>query len=467
MQIQRQENKIQQLSYRDHQRLWQNLYRGKDNSLHSTNVNIQGKKSTRQLASLNAPNFICHELASLICNEQMELNFEDDEDWDFIGPILEYNSFITNFQEAIEMMFALGGVATEVFFNSETDKIEINYIQPINIIPIKWDSSKQITEARLKISEERDKEDIYTLYREHKFEKGTYVIENILYKKAVGEEGLGKRWALQDKYPELEDKLYFNNIDKPFFSYCKPNTTNNIDLDCPMGIAIYANAIDTLKALDTAFDSFLKEFRLGYKRILVPDTYLRYDHTNHQAYFDTDDEVFQGMAGMDTEKITDVSVALRVEEHIQGINFLLEILATQCGFSVGTFTFDGKSMKTATEVISEQSKTFKTKKSHEILIEKLIRDTIEAIFNLADSLNINNKPKEIDLSIHFDDSIADDTMGTIKQEALKVNSGLTSKKRAIMKVHGVGEDEAEQILFEISEENKTVTPEVADIFGAE
>ena len=36
-----------------------------------------------------------------------------------------------------------------------------------------------------------------------------------------------------------------------------------------MGIAIFANAIDTLKKLDMEFDSYCNEFDLGRKRILV------------------------------------------------------------------------------------------------------------------------------------------------------------------------------------------------------
>src|SRR5690606_21602688 len=103
--------------------------------------------------------------------------------------------------------------------------------------------------------------------------------------------------------------------------------------------SIFANALDTLKALDIAFDSFISEFRLGKKRIIVPETAIKtvVDPNDGcvKRYFDPSDEVYQAFHfdTVDNQKIIDNSVELRVEEHIAGINALLEILAMQLGFS--------------------------------------------------------------------------------------------------------------------------------------
>jgi len=47
------------------------------------------------------------------------------------------------------------------------------------------------------------------------------------------------------------------------------NIANNMDLDSPMGIAVFANAIDQLKGIDITYDSYVNEFILGKKRIFV------------------------------------------------------------------------------------------------------------------------------------------------------------------------------------------------------
>lgn len=170
---------------------------------------------------------------------------------------------------------------------------------------------------------------------------------------------------------------------------------------------------------------------------------------------------------MDDATIHDISVELRVEEHVAAINALLNIFAMQTGFSSGTFTFDGESMKTATEVISEQSKTFKSKQSHEIIIEAGIIDLIESILAIAELYDLHSATEEYEISVSFDDSIAEDKAAEIDKQVQLVQAELQSKKRAIMKIFGVTEDEAREIITEINEEQKMATPEIDDsiLFG--
>jgi D-alanine-D-alanine ligase-like ATP-grasp enzyme len=56
-----------------------------------------------------------------------------------------------------------------------------------------------------------------------------------------------------------------------------------------------------------------------------------------------------------TAGVHDISVELRVEEHVAALNALLSILCLQIGFSANTFSFDEHQggIKTATEVVSE------------------------------------------------------------------------------------------------------------------
>lgn len=39
-----------------------------------------------------------------------------------------------------------------------------------------------------------------------------------------------------------------------------------------MGISVFANAVDQIKSCDVVYDSYVNEFILGRKRILVPIT---------------------------------------------------------------------------------------------------------------------------------------------------------------------------------------------------
>ena len=62
---------------------------------------------------------------------------------------------------------------------------------------------------------------------------------------------------------------------EPLFVYITTALANNFNPDSPIGISQYANAIDTLKSLNTAFDALNSEIKLGKKRIIVPATSMR------------------------------------------------------------------------------------------------------------------------------------------------------------------------------------------------
>src|SRR5690554_2986944 len=167
---------------------------------------------------------------------------------------------------------------------------------------------------------------------------------------------------------------------------------------------------------------------------------------------------------MDENKIQDISVELRVEEHVAAINALLNLFAMQTGFSSGTFTFDGQSVKTATEVVSENSKTFKSKQSHEIIIEAGLIELIESILALAELYGLHSANiDDLEISISFDDSVAEDKNAEIDKQIKLVNAELVSRKRAIMKVLGVTEEEALEILQEIIEEQRMGAPELEEL----
>lgn len=183
-------------------------------------------------------------------------------------------------------------------------------------------------------------------------------------------------------------------------------------------------------------------------------------------YFDSSDETYESFntGNMDDAKIHDINVELRVEEHTGAINAMLELFAMQTGFSSGTFTFDGQSMKTATEVISEQSKTFKSKQSHETIIEEALKDLIHSIVAIAELYDDSfAADEEYEISIAFDDSIAENKAEEIDKQIKLVQAELQSKKRAIIKIFGVTKEEADDIIKEINQEVLESSPSIQQL----
>jgi A118 family predicted phage portal protein len=446
---------------------WKALYKGYFSEWHEISYTTIAGTKKRRMASLNMPKVVSQELATLIFNERCEINISDKTLSENVHDVFKNNNFVKKFQDYLEFMFAMGGKVIKPYV--EDGKLKLSYITADCFIPISWDHNT-IREAVFP-NEFIKKGKKYIHLEWHLWEGDTYLIRNEVYQSNHGEE-LGVKVPLKQFFPNLEEEVRITNYKRPGFVYFKPNTANNLDTASPLGISIFANALDTLHSLDTAFDSYQREFKLGKKRILVPESAIKtvVDPETGQMhrYFDAEDEVYQALSfsDMDANKIADISATLRVEEHISAINSLLNILAMQIGFSSGAFTFDGQGVKTATEVVSENSKTFRTKQSHENLIEAGIQELVECIIQVAELYQLFSRPVgDYEVTVAFDDSIAEDQSAEINKQVQLVSNGLTSKKKAIMKIHGFSEEEAEQLLKEIREDNATATAEAIDFFG--
>lgn len=225
-----------------------------------------------------------------------------------------------------------------------------------------------------------------------------------------------------------------------------------------LGLSIFANAIDTIETLDIAFDSFSREFVLGKKRIIVPAQCIRTvvepETGEMHRYFDADDEAFIALktADNDTFRITDNTTELRIEEHVSAINALLNILCFQIGLSAGTLSFDAvQGVKTATEVISQDSKTARTIKSNKNLITETLEDLINCLIAIGTALKIIPK-KEYNVTIGWQDNIVIDDNALIDNNIKLVQAGLKSKIKAIMEVQKCDEKTAQEELARIAKE---------------
>jgi A118 family predicted phage portal protein len=219
---------------------------------------------------------------------------------------------------------------------------------------------------------------------------------------------------------------------------------------------------------------------LGKKRIIAPARAMKQsagvNNGRPDRYFDADDEVWEALATDNPEdlKIYDNSVDLRVEPHITGINGDLSILCAQIGFDPGTLSFDAtKGLKTATEVISENSKTFGTVKAHENLLKDALEDMVHAIFDLAVRYELTWQGQKIesliaggyDVSVTFDDSIIEDKNAEINRGVSLVGAGLLSKRKFMTDMLGYTPEDADKELEQISQEQKTNSVVVDRLFG--
>lgn len=489
--------------------IWKWLYRGFYKAWHLIPApTIANPKNTRMLFRLNTAKAICSEMASLVWGEECTVNvsrdgFEtDDANPDplneFVQKVLGENALKEKMQESIEQALALGGAAMKVYSDirrdndgnevPDTRRISIGYAMADQFIPTAWDNAK-VTEG-LFISRIAKGGYYYTRLEWHRWNGLTYTITNELYRAEMrkgaveGEDQdiLGVRWPLADIYPYLEEETVIP-VSESLFTYWRTPIANNLDDNSPLGMSVYGNALETLHALDICYDSFVSEFRLGRKRIIVPARCIKtvVDPVTGVPvrYFDPNDEVYEALATDTAEDlhIQDNSVELRVEEHVSAINAFLSILCLQTGFSAGTFTFDQHTgLKTATEVVSENSKTYKTIKTIQNQLAPAIEHLVRNIIDVAILYEMDHEGQSIEslasggyhVSVTFDDGVTQDRQTNINEGVMLVGAGLLSKHTFLTdRKYGQGltPEQAEEELKRIAEENRTNGVVVDRIFG--
>ena len=481
--------------------VWQAVYKGFYRAWHEVPVmtirDPKGKKRT--LATMNAGKMACSQMAHYVWNERCAISAsmannqaEVDPLNEFLQDVLKDNRFFTAFGDLLEKSFALGGGALKEWVEVPKDengndigegKVRIGYTMASQFVPTAWDNSR--VTAGIFISREAKDGYYYTTVEWHKLDGTTYRVTNDLYRnpiKATEEPQniLGWWYPLNEIYPLLSPDTTIYDVHNAFFQYIRPFGANYADDNSPLGMSIYAPAMNTLHGIDIMFDSLQREFVLGKKRIIAPARAMKLsagvNGGKPQRYFDADDEVWEALATDNPEdlKIIDNSVGLRVNEHIQGINGDLSILCAQIGFDPGTLSFDAtKGLKTATEVISENSKTFGTVKAHENIVRDSLTQMVNAIFELAVHYGLTWKGKTVeslisggyDVTVTFDDSIIEDKNAEINQGVALVGAGLMSKKRFMVNTLGFTPEDADKELQQINEESRTNAVTVERLFG--
>ena len=478
--------------------VWQAVYKGFYRAWHEVPVmtinDPKGKKRT--LATMNAGKMACAQMARYVWNERCAIRAssgkEDDPLDEFLQHVLCENRFGMAFGDLLEKSFALGGGALKEWVEIPKDengndigegKVRIGYTMANQFVPTAWDNS--LVNSAIFVNREAKDGYYYTVVEWHRLDGTTYRVTNDLYRMPIKEAAepqniLGWWYPLNEVYPALSPDTTIMDVKNTFFQYIRPFGANYADDNSPLGMSIYAPAMNTLHGLDIMFDSLQREFVLGKKRIIAPARAMKMsagvNGGRPQRYFDADDEVWEALATDNPEdlKIYDNSVDLRVEPHISGINGDLSILCAQIGFDPGTLSFDAtRGLKTATEVISENSKTFGTVKAHEQGLKDTLTQMVHAIIELAVHYGLTWKGQSIEsliadgyeVSVTFDDSIIEDKNAEINRGTMLVGAGLMSKKKFMTDTLGYTEEDAENELKQIGEENKANSIEVTRLFG--
>ncbi len=396
-------------------------------------INTNRERRRRKQKTINMTKVVSDHLATLVFNEQCEIKigkadedtgeYPESKESKFVREILDRTDFKKNLSKYLEPTFATGGLVIRPYFDTGTRKIEFSWCLADAFIPLR-SNSNSISEGLIPTyttMAEGDKTYFYTLLEFHEWESDLYIISNELYKS--DEKGrLGDRVQLTelDAFKNLEPVTVVSGLSRPLFTYFKTSGFNNINPHSPLGLGVCDNSRSTVNAINDTYDEFNWEIKDGKRRTLISDHFLKsaeIGQSRPQQVFDDESNAFVAMPGKIDDMIyKDLTHNIRSEQYITAINKQIQMLELEVGLSTNTFTYQADSgVTTATEVVSKDSKTFRTRNKHVAELRDGIKDLIISTFELAKFVKVDgrplysgNVPNRDEIGIDFDDGVFTD-----------------------------------------------------------
>ncbi len=418
--------------------VWKEWYSGYVKKFHDYTQYNGKKKVQRKRHSLCMAKKVCEDWSNLLLNEKVEITTSDEALTEEVRKVLSKNDFRVRANKLCELAFALGTGAFCEYLDSK-GQVKIDFITADMIYPLSSDNGR-ITECAFCSKKViGGKSCVYI--QAHRLQNGKYVITNKLFDEET---------KLEVRLPGDVLEEYNTGSDIPLFQIITPNIINNLDTCCPMGISVYANALSALSGVDLIYDSYLSEFRLGRKRVYVPVSMAQIVAEQNGVavpIFDENDTEFYALPDDCSEKLSETDMTIRAAEHTEGLNTTLDILSDRCGLGTGRYIYKNGNVKTATEVISENSELYQNLRKHVLVAESAVCGLVRAILLLL------GKNTDVEITVDFDDSIIHDTTAEFSRNMQLVSAGLMAKWEFRAWWFGESEEQAKKSVIEISGED--------------
>ncbi len=427
--------------------MWSTLYEDKPPWLSST------------VKSLNLPSAIASEIARLVTIE-FESEITNNE---FLNQ--EYQVVVDNLRRYMEYACAKGGIVFKPYVNGQN--IEVDFVQADSFFPTAYNSRGEITGA-IFVETKLNGKKLYTRLEYHNLDGEGYHISNTAYVNDNYTSALRYNSMLGNpisliEVPEwagLEAQTTIKNVTRPLYAYCKIPIANTIESSSPLGVSIYARAIDLIKEADKQYSRILWEFEGSELAVHVStDCFksvkgskgkeLELPQGKERLYRKLEFDSAQG----DRKPFIEYSPEIRDSNLFNGLNNILRRIEFNSGLAYGTLSDVQDADKTATEIKSSKQRSYSTVKDIQKSGQNALENLAYAMWvwgSLA-GLPVSELNTDEDMTFNWDDSIIIDKDTNLASMQADVASGLVRGELYLMKKYGVTEEEALKMMPDTSD----------------
>lgn len=418
---------------------WSNIYNNKAPWLNE------------ELKSLHVAKTICEKVAKAVTIEFKTK--VDDKEID-----KTYQRFIKNIRTNTEYALGKGGMFFKPFYSN--GKIKISCIQADKFIPTKFDSTGELLGAIFIDQITRGKE-IYTRLEYQELNDTTLTIKNKAYKTTIyNSNTLGTKISLNsvEDWNNIQDEIQINHVNKLLGGYFKIPIANPVDNTSPVGVAIFANALDTLEEIDKQFSRTLWEYEGSELAIDVDETLLKKDQYGNDIVPKGKERLYRKLdMGKENDSWNVFSPEIRDTSLFNGLNELLRQCESQCGLAFGTISKIENIEKTATEIKSSKQDYYVTISDVQGALQTSLEDLVYSTDVLMSLYGIKHKVGA-DVSFDWDDSILVDSEKKQSQALVERNAKLIDDIEYFVQTRDYSEEEATEYVNKMRERSKEQIP---------
>lgn len=375
-------------------------------------------------------------------------------------PILDesYQKVVDKLRSYAEYGCAKGGLAAKPYID-DSGEIAIDIIQAENFFPITFDSKGKIT-AAVFLDRHVEGRRVFTRTETHELKGDHYRISNKAFLKEnvvdiTEETTFGKEVPLGSVsvWKELEPEVTFKDVERPFFSYFKVPGANPIDAASPLGVSVYAKAVDLIKEADKQYSRILWEYESKETMIFADCNLFYVDSRDRKRKLPKGGERLYNLLNLptnDKDPIKPYSPDIRDSSLFHGLDQLLKRIEYNVGLSAGNISDPNTVDKTATEIISSKQRMYATVKDIQKSLQQFLEDLMYAMAArmALEEIHVN---MDYEMTFNWDDSIIVDKkteLAEMRQDAL---SNLIRPEYYVAKKYGVSIEEALEMMPEYDE----------------
>ncbi|MBR2680049.1 MAG: hypothetical protein IKE23_04745, partial [Exiguobacterium sp.] len=287
---------------------------------------------------------------------------------------------------------------------------------------------------------------------EHEKKNDKYIVRNTCFV-SDSKDSLGDEIPIEDTpWNGMEEEVEIEGVDGMLFAVFRMPSANNLHFDSPLGLPIFADAIQEMEDLDVAYSRNTQEIFDSSRTVLLDSD--RLIASGERARLMSRDErlkafklprFVKAIEGTGQGDIYhEINPTLNTAIRLQGIENLLSQISFKCGFSNGYFTFNQKTgMVTATQVESDDRRTLQLITDVRTKLKQCLDDLFYALDKFADLYGFAPSG---DYEVNYD--FADLTLNEEEDRARwyqYVMAGQVPFWKFLVMYEGYNEDEAKEI----------------------